>query len=134
MEVTFGGNFVALSDAAIRAIRPPERPYKLFDERGLYLLVQPRGGRWWRLKYRLAGKERGLSLGTYPDISLKTARQRRDEARALIEARGGKVTGSVSRKTDYVVAGESPGSKLDKARSLEVPVLDEESLRALLEG
>ena len=75
---------MALSDTSIRAIRPRERPYKLFDGRGLYLLVQPSGGRWWRLKYRLAGKERGLSLGTYPDISLKTARQRRDEARALV--------------------------------------------------
>jgi len=97
LEVTFGGNFVALSDAAIRAIRPPERPYKLFDERGLYLLVQPSGGRWWRLKYRLAGKERGLSLGTYPDISLKTARQRRDEARALL-AKG--IDPSAARKVE----------------------------------
>jgi len=97
LEVTFGGNFVALSDAAIRAIRPPERPYKLFDERGLYLLVQPSGGRWWRLKYRLAGKERGLSLGTYPDTSLKTARQRRDEARALL-AKG--IDPSAARKVE----------------------------------
>jgi len=57
----------------------------------------------------------------------------RDEARALIESRGHKVTGSVSKKTDYVVAGEEAGSKLEQARALEVPVLDEDGLRKLLE-
>ena len=62
--------------------------------------------------------------GTLPTLS-------RDEAKAYIEARGGKVTSSVSGKTDYVVAGESAGSKLDKARQLGVPTLDEAGLRAL---
>ncbi len=73
----------------------------------------------------LAGKVSVLT-GMLPELT-------RDDARVLIEARGGKVTGSVSRKTDYVVSGESPGSKLDKARKLEVPVLDEDGLRGLLE-
>ena len=58
----------------------------------------------------------------------------RDEAKAMIEAAGGKVSGSVSKKTGYVVAGEEAGSKLEKAQALKVPVLDEAGLRKLIEG
>ena len=65
--------------------------------------------------------------GTLPTLS-------RDEAKELVEAAGGKVSGSVSKKTHYVIAGEEAGSKLDKARELGVPVLDEAGLRTLLEG
>ena len=58
----------------------------------------------------------------------------RDEAKEAILSRGGKAAGSVSKKTDYVVAGDSPGSKYDKAVELGVPVLDEDGFRALLAG
>jgi len=58
----------------------------------------------------------------------------RSQATSGIEVRGGRVTGSVSKKTDYVVAGESPGSKLDRARELGIPVLDEEAFLALLQS
>lgn len=78
----------------------------------------------------VAGTLEGMTLvltGTLPTLS-------RNEARALIEAQGGKVTGSVSRKTDYVVAGVSPGSKARKAEQLGVPLLDEADLQALLAG
>ena len=73
-----------LTNTQIRGARPREKPYKLFDERGLYLLVHPKGGRWWRFRYRLRGREKLLSLGTYPDVSLKRAREKRDEARSLV--------------------------------------------------
>ena len=77
---------MSLTDTAIRKAKPRERPYKLGDAGGLYLLVTPNGGRWWRLKYRHGGKEKLLSLGTYPDVGLKDARGRRDEARKQLAA------------------------------------------------
>lgn len=75
---------MALTDTAIRNAKPGTKPKKIFDERGLFLLVQPSGGKLWRLKYRYLGKEKKLSLGRYPDVSLKVARDRRDEARTLL--------------------------------------------------
>ncbi|NBC13878.1 MAG: integrase arm-type DNA-binding domain-containing protein, partial [Gammaproteobacteria bacterium] len=73
-----------LSDAKIRTSKPATKTLRLFDERGLYLEVSPNGGKWWRLKYRFAGKEKRISLGVYPDVGLKAARDRRDAARALL--------------------------------------------------
>ena len=70
-----------LSEARVRAARPANKAYKLYDERGLYLKVETSGSRLWRFKYRYAGKERLLALGAYPDVSLKRAREKRDEAR-----------------------------------------------------
>jgi integrase len=75
---------MALTDTAIRNAKPGEKTLKLFDERGLYLEISPSGGKWWRLKYRFDGKEKRLSLGVYPDVSLKDARGRRDTARKLL--------------------------------------------------
>jgi len=72
----------------------------------------------------LAGKTFVLT-GTLPTMS-------REDAKALLEAAGAKVSGSVSKKTSYVVAGEEAGSKLDKARELGVPVIDEAAMQALL--
>ena len=74
----------SLSDTRVRGAKPRERPYKLFDERGLYLLVTPTGGRLWRLRYRMGGREKLISLGAYPDVPMKRAREKRDEARRLI--------------------------------------------------
>jgi integrase len=73
-----------LTDTAIRNAKPQLKPFKLFDGGGLFLLVNPNGSRWWRLKFRIGGKEKLLSLGVYPDVSLKEARDKRDEARKLI--------------------------------------------------
>ena len=76
-----------LTDIAIRNAKPCDKTQKLFDERGMYLEISPKGGKWWRFKYRFDGKEKRFSLGVYPDIGLKEARERRDEARKLL-ARG----------------------------------------------
>lgn len=79
---------MALSDAAIRAAKPEGAQYKLFDGGGLFLLVRPSGGKLWRLKYRHLGKEQQLSIGRYPDVGLKEARERRDQARKVMAAGG----------------------------------------------
>lgn len=73
-----------LSDAALRAAKPREKPYKVFDGGGLYIEVQPCGSRLWRLKYRHHGKEKRMALGRWPELSLAEARRRRDEARRLL--------------------------------------------------
>lgn len=73
-----------LSDLAIRNAKPKEKPYKLTDGDGLFVLVNPNGSKWWRFKYRFEGREKLLSVGVYPDTGLKEARQRRDEARKLV--------------------------------------------------
>jgi integrase len=73
-----------LSEARIRTAKPKQKPYKLFDERGLYLRVERRGGRLWRFRYRYGGVEKLLALGAYPDVTLKRAREKRDDARRLL--------------------------------------------------
>lgn len=75
-----------LSDTAIRKAKAAEKPQRLFDGGGMYLEIAPSGGKWWRLKYRFGGKEKRLSLGTYPDTGLSEARDRRDAARKLLAA------------------------------------------------
>ncbi len=70
-----------LTNTEIVNAKPRKKPYRLFDGRGLYLEVSPSGGRWWRFKYRFEGKEKRLSLGVYPDVSLKAARDKLDEVR-----------------------------------------------------
>ena len=75
---------MALTDKEIKNAKPGKKRIRLFDERALYLEISPAGGKWWRLKYRFDGKEKRLSLGVYPDVSLKAARDRRDAARKLL--------------------------------------------------
>lgn len=73
-----------LTDTTIRKIKPAEKPQKLSDGGGLFLLVEPNGGKYWRLAYRFGGKQKTLALGVYPDVSLADARGRRDDARKLL--------------------------------------------------
>ena len=73
-----------LSDLQCKSAKPTGKPRKLSDSNGLYLEVMPSGSKYWRLKYRFAGKEKRLALGVYPEISLGEARERRDKARKLL--------------------------------------------------
>lgn len=75
-----------LTATAVKNAKAAGKPLKLFDGKGLYLLVNPNGSKWWRFKYRFSGKEKLLSLGVYPDVSLTDARDRRDEARKQVAA------------------------------------------------
>lgn len=70
-----------LNDPIIRNARPREKPFKLADGGGMYLEVTPSGSKLWRLKYRFGGKEKRLSLGIYPEVSLRDARAKRNELR-----------------------------------------------------
>ena len=92
---------MALTDTTVRNAKPKEKPYKLGDSGGLFVIVRPNGAKWWRLKYRFAGKEKSLSVGTYPDVGLKAARRRRDECRQLL-ARG--VNPSDQRKAKHAAS------------------------------
>jgi integrase len=73
-----------LTDKTIKAFRPSEAPYKKSDGKGLYLLVQPAGGKLWQMAYRFGGKQKTYSVGVYPDVSLAEAREIRDTARKLL--------------------------------------------------
>ncbi len=75
---------VPLTEAKVRTTKPQKSPQKIFDGGGLFLLVTPSGGKLWNLKYRFNGKEKKLSIGSYPEISLAEARQRKEEARTLL--------------------------------------------------
>lgn len=73
-----------LTEIEIRNLKPKEKPYKVFDSGGLYLMVSPKGHKAWNMKYRMDGKEHRIPFGTYPLITLKEARMKRDEARRQI--------------------------------------------------
>ena len=73
-----------LTASKVKSAKPSAKAYKLADGAGMYLLVHPSGAKYWRLKYRIAGKEKLRALGVYPEVSLAEARIRRDNARLLI--------------------------------------------------
>ena len=75
---------MALTELKIKSSKPDTKAYKLADEKGMYLLIQPSGGKLWRLDYRFDGKRKTLALGGYPDVTLAEARDRRDQARKLL--------------------------------------------------
>lgn len=90
------GPQMPLTDPEVKNAKPRAKHYKLADG-GMFMLVNPDGAKYWRLKYRVAGREKKLSLGVYPEVTLKEARDNREAARALI--REGKDP-SAERKAD----------------------------------
>ncbi|WP_338115321.1 tyrosine-type recombinase/integrase [Thiocystis minor] len=99
-----------LTDVKVRTAKPRAKTVKLHDERGLYLELAPSGGKWWRFKFRFAGKENRLSLGVYPDVSLKQARERRDEARKILAAG---VDPAARRKAEKAAGAERAGNTFE---------------------
>lgn len=99
----------ALTDTRIRQAKPEAKPYNLYDTGGLYLTVAPTGAKWWRMKYRHAGKEKRMGIGAYPETSLADARAKRDTARAAIregrdpaaERRADKLRAVLSAETSF---------------------------------
>lgn len=77
---------MAITDKAVKAAKPRQKAYKLTDGKGLYVLVTSEGRKYWRLKYRIAGKEKLLALGVYPDVSIAAARTACEKARAIIKS------------------------------------------------
>jgi integrase len=96
---------MALTDTAVRNAKAGDKTVKLFDGGGLHLVVNPAGSKLWRLKYRVHGRERLLSIGAYPAVSLKAARQARDEAKGLIAA--GQDPSTAKRQARADAAAES---------------------------
>ncbi len=94
-----------LTVVQIRALQPAPRPFKVFDSDGLYLLVQPSGALLWRFRYRCCGIERKLSLGSFPDVSLRQARRARDVVQADVD-------GGVDPIARSLVRGPTVGLRL----------------------
>lgn len=115
-----------LTDAKIRALKPVNVVKKLSDGGGLQLWVMPSGGRLWNVAYRFEGKQKKLALGPYPDLTLQQARQRRDEAKALLasgtdpgqQKRIERISrANISSRTFDVISGELMAKKAREGRA-----------------
>jgi len=96
-----------LTDRAAKAAQAKEKPYKLSDEKGMYLEVTPKGQKYWRCKYRYGGKEKRLALGVYPEVSLKEARNKRDSARKQLEQGIDPSAAKQANKAAQILSGEN---------------------------
>lgn len=114
---------MALTDVKVKTAKPKEKPYKLTDGGGMYLLINANGSKYWRMKYRFAGKEKMLSIGVYPDVSLADAREKRSEARKILSAGGDpgevkkeeKIAQQMSQKNTFeAIAREWHQTKADR--------------------
>ena len=122
---------MVLSDTAIRSAKGAERPRKLTDGGGLYLLVTPSGSRLWRMQYRFAGKQKLLAFGTYPTVSLADARRKRDEAKRhladgrdpSVQKRLEKVTKLVGSSNTFRLVAKEFLEKLERERDVVADLL-----------
>ena len=113
---------MALTDLAIRKAKPAAKPYKVADSLGLYLVVNPHGSKLWRVKYRIHGVERKLSIGPYPDITLAAAREARDAARKQVASsidpnaakRQARIEASIRAGNTFVSVAEDLIAKREK--------------------
>lgn len=114
---------MALTDVKVKTAKPKDKPYKLTDGGGMYLLINANGSKYWRMKYRFASKEKMLSIGVYPDVSLADAREKRSEARKIIAAGGDpgevkkeeKIAQQMSQKNTFeAIAREWHQTKADR--------------------
>lgn len=122
-----------LTDTKIRNAEPREKKYKIYDSRGLFMIIAPSGGKWWRFKYRFEGKQKQISLGTYPKISLSEARSLQDNACQL--AKSG-VDPSVIRKAEKA---EKKRERMEQARREKAGMRQLEgvtvpSIRSMMDG
>jgi integrase len=115
-----------LTDTKIKNTKPKAKTYRIYDERSLYLEVSPKGGKWWRFKYRFRDKEKRISLGTYPDVSLSVARERRDDARRLVsEGLDPSEQKKLQRASDQVLSANSFSKVALEWHSKNVPTWSE---------
>lgn len=101
---------MALSDAFCRAVKPQEKVKKYSDAGGLFLLVDPRGGKYWRLAYSFGGKQKTLAIGVYPAVGLADARHARDDAKRLLRQN---VDPGAQKKLDKLAATEAAGNTFE---------------------
>jgi integrase len=103
-----GDTPMPLTDIKVRAAKAKEKAYKLSDSGGLFLLINPAGSKYWRLKYRSHGKEKLLAIGVYPEISLAEAREKRDQAKKQIA--NGIDPGDFKKTSKYIIRKSEEGS------------------------
>jgi integrase len=117
-----------LSATAVRSAKPREKAFKLSDGGGLYLFIAPNGGRYWRMGYRYDGKQKDLSFGVYPDVSLADARELRDRARKLLakgmdpglQAKLDKISASIAASNTFSAVADEWLEKIAKDGHAEV--------------
>lgn len=130
-----------LKDLEIKATKPEKMPFRKADGKGLYIEVFPNGSKLWRLKFRFAGKEKRLALGSYPAISLAEARKRRDDARAILEQgndpsmvrKQEKAAARVSAENSFVRVAEEYLAKMEKEGRAPATLLKARWFLSLLE-